>query len=345
MLYFKTQPAGQGVASATKEQINLLKETTGDVFEIHENGRKDGDINHYHQVGLHQYIRMRRGASKEDGPVSVVHVHFLPDTLDGSIKLWDPFMKVFKRYVIDFYKRCDYAVVVNAIFKKPLMELGIPEDHIKYIPNYVSKKHFHEQSAEEQAETRRRHGFSKDDFVVLGVGQVQTRKGVLDFIKVAERCPDYKFIWAGGFSFGNITDGYNELKKQVENPPANVKFLGIVPREEMNALYNMANVMFLPSFKELFPMAILEACNTKIPLLLRNLDLYKDILFGKYLSGNSVDDFVSLLHQLKDDPETALNSSEMSAEISAFYSKENVSAQWVDFYKKIYAARNKSKDA
>ena len=79
---------------------------------------------------------------------------------------------------------------------------------------------------------KQEYGFAPDDFVVVGVGQVQQRKGVLDFVEVARRLPHVKFIWAGGFSFGKITDGFKELTKVMENPPSNVKFLGIVEREK-----------------------------------------------------------------------------------------------------------------
>jgi 1,2-diacylglycerol-3-alpha-glucose alpha-1,2-galactosyltransferase len=105
-----------------------------------------------------------------------------------------------------------------------------------------------------------------------------TRKGVLDLVETARatlRCS----VWAGGFSFGKITDGYKELKEIVDNPPANVKFTGIVKRDKMNDIFNMSDVLFMPSFNELFPMAILEAVNAHKPVLLRDLDLYVDILF------------------------------------------------------------------
>ena len=98
--------------------------------------------------------------------------------------------------------------------------------------------------------------------------------------------------------FGAITDGYKELKKVVENPPANVKFLGIIPREKMNDMYNVADVLFMPSYNELFPMSILEASNLHKPLLLRNLDLYKDILFGNYVSADDNEGFTKLLKKL-----------------------------------------------
>ncbi|WP_367301730.1 hypothetical protein [Listeria fleischmannii] len=62
---------------------------------------------------------------------------------------------------------------------------------------------------------RKKYQIPLDKFVVLGVGQVQHRKGVLDFIEVAKSLPDIQFVWAGGFSFGKITSGYEELKKNL----------------------------------------------------------------------------------------------------------------------------------
>ena len=147
--------------------------------------------------------------------------------------------------------------------------------------------------------------------------------------------PDVTFVWCGGFSFGVITDGYDELKKIYENPPKNVIFTGIVKREEMNDMYNMADVLFVPSYNELFPMAILEAVNSEKPLLLRDLDLYKDILFKKYLTGNNNDEFIEGLKKLRDDKKTYNNYSKYSKEISEFYSKEHVLNIWKEFYQDI----------
>ena len=148
--------------------------------------------------------------------------------------------------------------------------------------------------------------------------------------------PDVTFIWCGGFSFGAITDGYKELKKVFENPPSNVRFLGIIPREKMNDMYNMANVLFMPSYNELFPMSILEASNVQIPILLRDLELYKDILFGNYLIGNNNDEFISQIKALKEDKDKYKEYSLKSRDISIFYSKENVLKIWRDFYTEIF---------
>ena len=319
---------GQGVGSAYLEQVNLVKSSPK--FEVLINSSKKADIIHAHTIDPQNYAKMKLNKG-----VNVAYCHFLPETLDGSIKLPKGIFNLFKKYVVDFYKTADYLVVVNPIFIEDLVKHGIDKEKIKYIPNYVSKEQFFKKSKKEIESIRQKHNIEKNKFVVLGVGQVQTRKGVLDFVEVAKKLPDIEFVWCGGFSFGKITDGYDELKKIYDNPPKNVKFLGIIPREEMNDMYNMADVLFMPSYNELFPMSILEAVNSEKPLLLRDLDLYHDILFDKYVRGKNNRDFVRELKNLRDDQVFYKSESKHSKEISEFYSKENVLNIWIDFYTSI----------
>ena len=138
-----------------------------------------------------------------------------------------------------------------------------------------------------------------------------------------------------------MTDGYEELKKLQMNPPENVHFLGIVPRNEMVDLYNMANVLFMPSYNELFPMTILEAVNLQIPLVLRDLDLYKDILFNHYLKGKDNDTFAQLIRNLHDEVSLYRQAQEDSKAISDFYSREHVLKMWREFYVDAFQQKNK----
>ena len=121
----------------------------------------------------------------------------------------------------------------------------------------------------------------------------------------------------------------------MENPPKNVKFLGIIPRDKMNDLFNAADLLFVPSYNELFPMTILEACSTNTPLLLRDLELYEDILFKKYLKANNNDEFAKIINDLKDNKEEYKKQVDNSKYISNFYAKDSVYKMWVDFYESI----------
>jgi 1,2-diacylglycerol-3-alpha-glucose alpha-1,2-galactosyltransferase len=331
MLSIADAVEGQGVGSAYLELVNLLKEEAYHTIDLTINESGYFDINHIHTIDPMNFykIKMHRGAN-------IMAVHFLPHTLEGSIDLPKFIFIGLKHYIIDFYKSADYLVVVNPIFIKDLMQLGIPESRIKYIPNYVSKQKFFAYDTEKRDSVRSKYDIGKDDFVVIGVGQVTMGKGVIDFVEVAKQCPQVKFLWCGGFAFGAITDGYHELKEVMENHPENVRFLGIIPRDDMNEIYNVSDVLFMPSYNELFPMAILEACNLHKPLLLRNLDLYQDILFDSYLKADDNDAFAKTLCDLNRDPDFYRQAMAFSEKISKYYSKEHVLKQWLDFYRQVY---------
>ncbi len=330
-MYSKAESVkGQGVGSAYKEQVALVKEIPE--FEISINGKHKNsyDIRHFHTVNPRFFPKIKKNR------INICYVHFIPAYDDGSLHMPKPIFKIYKKYVLKFYDKNDELVVVNPYFINELKKVGIDEKKVTYIPNYVSKENFFRMKREEINNIKEKYNIPKDKFIVLGVGQTQTRKGVLDFVEVAKENKDMFFVWAGGFSFGPMTAGYEEIKKAIDNPPKNCKFLGIIDREEMNGIYNIADVMFLPSYQELFPMTILECVNLHTPMLLRNLDLYDDILLHNYVSGTNNEEFSNLLKQYKTDKEFFKKGQEISKNISDYYSKENITKLWKDYYIKIY---------
>lgn len=319
---------GQGVGSAYLELISLLKARFSGEFDLAINKYRRSDISHYHTVDPAFYLST---FSKKRGR-KIGYVHFLPETLEGSLKIPQPFRSIFYHYVIAFYKRMDHLVVVNPSFIPKLAAYGIPEDRVTYIPNFVDSDRFHEFSPEEKLKLRQQFGYQADDFIVFGSGQVQERKGVPDFIQLAKQNPDVKFIWAGSFSFGRITDGYQELKKVVDNPPANLWFPGIVSRDEIAQLNNIANLFLLPSYNELFPMSVLEAFSCGTPVMLRDLDLYKAIIDGDYQKAQDVDDMQVQLDYLRSHPDRLAQLHRLAQQASARYSKDALAKIWHEFY-------------
>ena len=116
---------GQGVLSAYQEQVKLVKEELADEFLCYENRNAFCDIMHYHTINPEFYAmrQLSRGRS-----VSVGYVHFLPETLDKSLKLPDHIRDIFYRYVIRFYKSMDYLVTVNPYFIGELEKYGISRE-------------------------------------------------------------------------------------------------------------------------------------------------------------------------------------------------------------------------
>lgn len=332
MISQATSVKGQGVGSAYMEQVKLVREGLSDKFEIFENARMFADITHYHTINPSFLIQKNHRCKKG---TSVCYVHMIPDTVDQSLALPKPARKAFYSYMVKFYKSMEHLVVVNPYFKDALESYGIPRERVTYIPNFVDTEQFHPISDEKKRKVRRKLGIPEDKFTVLCAGQLQVRKGAFDFLKCAELLPDVQFVWAGGFSFGRLSDGFDELTKVVKNPPHNVKFLGIIEREDMNKVYNAADVMALLSFDELFPMTILEAMCVNVPILLRDLPIYDDILFDFYYREKSVEGFVNELKKLRDDSAYYAAGAANAKRGNEFYEKKHVLQMWDEFYTSI----------
>lgn len=319
---------GHGVLSAYYEMVNLVKELED--FEIHENSFGCADITHYHTVNPSYFLGIPWMKMKGK---TVGYVHFLPETVDDSLRLPKLARKIFYRYLILFYKSMDRLVTVNPYFIEKLEAYGIEKDKITYIPNYVSSKEFYPLSSEEKKALRISYGLDPNRFTVVCAGQLQTRKGVIDFADLAGHLPKIQFVWAGGFSFGKITEGYTEISQLLQSHPENLFFPGILPREKMNDFYNIGDVMFLPSYGELFPMTILEAMCCGLPILLRDLDIYPKILFDFYLKAEDQTGFQQELLRLSQDPVYYSQAKEKSAKGHDFYNEAHVQTMWENFYK------------
>lgn len=323
---------GQGVGSAYKELIGLLRTHLVDEFYVTNNKYGNSDLTHYHTVNPTYFANSFLPARGR----KIGYVHFLPETLEGSVKLPPYAKRIFYQYVVDFYKRMDEIVVVNPIFIDKLVKYGIKRENVKYIPNFVAKNEFYPERQEKKNAFRHQLGIPLDKFVVFGDGQVQARKGVDDFAKMAEANPEMQFIWAGGFSFGKITDGYEHFKELVDNPPKNLTFTGIIDRPKLVDYLNIADLFVLPSYDELFPMSVLEAFSCGTPVLLRNLDLYEAIISGYYLMGNDFAEMNAQLRNAASDQTVLKKYSNLSNLASEKYSEDNLARIWNEFYHEQY---------
>ena len=326
---------GHGVLSAHDEQVDLIRQSLSGSFEVFEDKWKCCDITHFHTIN--PTLLFRLPLAKLHGK-TVGHVHFLPETLENSIHLPWLFKVIFYKYLLFFYKRMDYLVTVNPYFIDILAGYGVDKKRVSYIPNYVSEKNFYLLPKSTKAQLRTAYNLDPNKFTALCVGQLQKRKGIIDFIEVAKMMPDIQFVWAGDFVFGKISDGYEQIKIIKNEAPDNVHFLGLIERGKMNELYNLSDVMFLPSLEELFPMTVLESMNCKIPILLRDLAEYKGILFNFYLKGQTIQEFRKTLQRLQTDSEFYQMAVEMSEKGRNFYSREHVADLWKQFYETVHTS-------
>ncbi len=130
------------------------------------------------------------------------------------------------------------------------------------------------------AQLRRKMDLAEDQFVVIGAGQVQKRKGIDDFIRLyAGGMPETLFIQAGGFSFGGMTDGYERYKEDNGQSTQKILFsLELCHRNGCGILY--ATGSMLPSYNELFLWLSLEAASREAPIMLWDLICIRLFLMG-----------------------------------------------------------------
>ena len=88
-------------------------------------------------------------------------------------------------------------------------------------------------------------------------------------------------------------------------------------------------------------MTVLESMSCHIPILLRDIDIYKDILFDFYLRENGVDGFIDAIKRLSGDSLYYDEAAKASARGHEFYSKEHVFTIWDEFYRKLYDAKER----
>ena len=316
-------PKGHGVHTAFLNMMEMLKEKK---VQVLVNSRQKADITHVHTVGPFAWYKLI--SSKN----TVVSAHVITGSFEGSLVLTSYWLGAAKQYLRFFYNKADLVLAVAPKVKEELLKMGVTSP-IEVFPNPVDLKTFKKDEVARKA-VRERYGFREEDFVVLDVGQVQTRKGVSDFLLVAEKLPEIKFVWIGGKPFGKLTKTEKELEEKIASPPKNVLFAGQHKVEEMPHLYNLADCFFFPSYQENAPMAVIEAAATCLPLVLRNLPEYKLLYKSGYLTSER-EDFTGIISNLKKDKGLRKKASEDAEILSRKYSFDTQANNLIQLYKKV----------
>jgi 1,2-diacylglycerol-3-alpha-glucose alpha-1,2-galactosyltransferase len=281
---------GHGVHTAFLQTHAALEHAGADV---RVNARGDScDVIHIETMGLRS-LRLLLGARER----AVVTAHIVPQSLVGSFvlaPLWLPFGAL---YIRAFYSLADELLAVSPEVVDGLarMRLGVP---VRLVPNAIDGARFRPQPGWRE-EIRARLGVPGDAFVVMCAGQVQPRKGVRRFIEVAREMPDVTFVWVGGMPFKRLTSHYRETLRAVSGAPANCRFAGDTPYEDMPRYFAAADCLFFPSVQETFGLVIVEAAAAGLPLVLRDLPTYRPLFGDAYLAGDDAT-FAQRLAALRD---------------------------------------------
>lgn len=287
---------GHGVHTAYVEIADAL-EKRDDVTVIRGAFGKEVecDIIHLHTFGLHAFRK-----ALQRGPKKVFSAHVVPASLIGSIvgaRYWMPAMRLYMRW---YYNKADKVLAVSGKVGEVLQrELHVPKEKIEIFYNTIDMSRYRF-TAKQKLAAREKLKLEKDQFTVLGIGQIQPRKRLDIFVKMAKELPDVTFVWVGGIPFKQLGADYKAMQKLMDSAPKNLRLAGIVPHEEVRDYLAAADVFCLPAEQENHPMCVLEAAGASLPIVLRDIPEYDDT-FGDDAWRSRDEGFTEVIRTLKTD--------------------------------------------
>lgn len=245
---------------------------------------------------------------------------------------------LFKKWITGCYSKGDVIITPSEYSKSLLEGYGIKKE-IFVISNGIDLDDY-QRNEEAGREFRRKYGFTEKDKIIVSAGLIIKRKGVHDFVELAWRCPEYKFVWFGDADLNLVG---HEVRHAVKTAPDNLIFGGYVGKENIKAALSGSDLFLFPSYEETEGIIVLEALAMKIPVLLRDIPVYGDwIDIGKNAyAATDNDDFERQLRGILDGKLPDLT--EGGYEIAKRKSIDNTGRQLAEAYKRAIEIRGQIK--
>ncbi len=317
---------GNGVHTAFVDHVDLLKSKKD--IEVVVNNEGSGDVIHCHTYGPYYFFK---GLGYKGRRIHTVHV--IPDSIKGSLPISAVLMPFVKWYLKQVYSYADVCIAISPMVEKAILELGAKTEVVRiFNPINIDKW---KRTNENRKKGREFLGVSENDFVVLGVGQLQARKGVEDFIDVATSIPKARFVWAGGRPFKAMTEGISRIDARIENAPDNLQFTGMLELDQMPLIYAASDMMLFTSYQENCPLAPIEAAACGMPVVFRDIQEYKSLYNYSYLKAKTTNDFKMMTTQLLNDKIFYSNGLALSKQLVIQFDKDNIREKLMNIYARL----------
>ncbi|MGI0483595.1 glycosyltransferase family 4 protein, partial [Geminocystis sp. CENA526] len=188
------------------------------------------------------------------------------------------------------YELADQVIVLSSFAYNSFLEQGFSQNKLKILPLGAQLSQFRPDA--EIIEKRCQRILSGQPLKIMMVGTFSLRKGIIDFIEIAQQTSDkFKFQFVGAIS----PDG-NDLSKKSLN------FIEMNPRQtesELFQFYNNADIFIFTSIEDGFAVVISQAQAAGLPILATTncsaLDIVTEDVTGWVLPIRSPELFVKRL--------------------------------------------------
>lgn len=256
----------------------------------------------------HSLYGMRLARSKGLRPVVLDHGSAY---LSFSNLVLDPIVRFYERRITSWGRK--FGAAYYGISQKSaewLETFGIRACGV--IPNAIDGAQY--RSCASLRNYREEFGLNASSFVVAFVGRLIPEKGVSQIIE-ASRVPELRergvtFVLAGDGPLANVVGAAEG---------DGLRWVGRLSRGDTAALLSQANVMCLPTRSEGFSTTLLEASACGCPSVITDVggarELIPDERFGTIVPSQDVEEIVSALVRLFDNPDVLKEQARLCASI------------------------------
>jgi len=292
--------------------------------------RKDYDIIHCHLFYLHAVIAVV--IAKLLGKKVIV-------TLYCSRKIGDieSLRKIIRNNFLHIIsKRINRFIAISQELRSELRDIGVKEEKIVDIPNFVNTKKFYPVLNKKRSELRSKLFLPPDKKIISFVGRLSPQKGIFYSIEawseVIISYPEVALLIIG--------DGplMKSLKDQAcaLNLLDKIEFLG--KKENISEYLQASDIFVLPSLAEGMSVALLEAMACGLPCITTkiggNVDLIDDGKDGILVKPSSSEELASaILRLLKDKKSFKDFGSQARKKILKRYSINSIVPAYINLYK------------
>lgn len=255
-----------GLGKAIKHQMKALS-YAGVPYTT--NPSDDYDILHINTYFPKSYMLAKK--AKKHGKKIVYHAHSTEEDYKNGFILANKTSKLFKKWLIKCYSLGDVIVTPTPYSKRLLKGYkGLTDKKIVDVSNGIELDFFKEDKHLKN-EFRKKYGYKDTDKVIFGIGLYIERKGIVDFVELAKRMKEYKFIW---FGYSPLAAATKPVKKAVHTKLDNLTFAGYVEPSMIKSAMNGADLFLFPTLEETEGIPIIEACACKCDAIIRDIPIF-----------------------------------------------------------------------
>ncbi len=255
----------------------------------------DYDVLHINTYFIKSYFIAK--IAKLRGKKVVYHAHSTEEDYKNGFIFSKQTAKFFKWWLITCYRVGDCLITPTPYSKRLISSYKHLENKKIYAISNGIDLSFFKKDKKLGKDFRKKYQIKDNEKVIIGIGLYIERKGIVDFVELAKRLPEYKFIW---FGYSPLAAATKDVIKAVNTKLDNLLFPGYVEPEEIRAALSGCDLYLFPTLEETEGIPIIEACACKAKALIRDIPIFEDWLEdGKNVyKAKDIDEFEDKIRKI-----------------------------------------------